>query len=65
MRPSLITRLEKLEAKEGDVTRFVIVIVEDGETSDEAVARATVGKVIDRQTLIIVIHRVADTYSES
>lgn len=57
MRPSMKTRLEKLEAITSTAEAFVVAVPEDGETTEQAVERTTAGMVVDDQTVIVAIRR--------
>lgn len=57
MKPSLAYRVGKIEAVSGDAETFVVAVPEDGETTEQAVARTTAGMVVDEQTVIVAIRR--------
>ncbi|MDA8259211.1 MAG: hypothetical protein M0Z99_26825 [Betaproteobacteria bacterium] len=59
MRPSMKTRLEKLEAAASTVATFLVAIPQEGETTEQAVARTTAGVVVDDQTVVVAIRRLS------
>lgn len=64
MRPSVITRLEKLEAASGDACGFVVAIAGRDETCEQAIERATAGLVVDGRTHIVCVNLLATTRDE-
>lgn len=55
MRPSILTRLEKLEAARHPLVEFVVVVVDKGQSGETSIIRSTQDREITDRTLVFLI----------